>query len=173
MPIANCDCQLRTAHSWLHKTSLPKAFGNNPFAIRRLRITRSDRALLICILYFCLCILIRNNKSAITNSKITNSSLKFAHCQLRLPTAHCLLNPVFLLLYFLFYQTLRVWVNFFLKAISHLDIRRDLTRIGAPFSCRRRAGDEGFYKVRAHKHAIQSRDNIVVYFVFLTSYLKT
>ena len=81
---------------------------------------------------------------------------KTANCPLPLPTAHCPLPMptataywtlyfVFLLLYFLFYQTLRVWVNFFLKAISHLDIRRDLTRIGAPFSCRRRAGDDGLW----------------------------
>ena len=34
----------------------------DPLALRRSRITRSDRALLICILYFWLCTLIRNSK---------------------------------------------------------------------------------------------------------------
>ena len=80
-----------------------------------------------------------------TGSTVTLKTSKppTANCQLRLPTAHChcLLHFVFLLLYFLFYQTLRVWVNFFLKAISHLDIRRDLTRIGAPFSPEAPAGE--------------------------------
>ena len=73
LPTATADYKLRTTSRY------------NSFALRCSRITRSDRELRICILYFCLCTLIRNNKSAITNSRNNN-------CPLRLPTADCKLR---------------------------------------------------------------------------------
>jgi len=61
----------QTTNCQLHKTSR-----YNSLALGCSRITRSDSLLRVCILYFWLCTLMRNNKSAITNSSITT-----AYCQ--------------------------------------------------------------------------------------------